>query len=137
MQGKPEPVPNADTGAFWHACNQEKLTYQKCVHCGAVQFYPRSFCVKCQSLQLGWEVSAGRGVIHTFTINYRAPTEAFKEDGPYVIALVDFDEGFRMMMNVKDCSLEELAIGMRVKIVYEPRGNATQQNIPQAVPEDK
>ena len=137
MLGKPLPIPNGDTVKFWEGCNEEKLLYQKCVNCSAIQFYPRSFCLKCQSLELIWEVSTGRGAIHTYTINQRAPTEAFKSDTPYIIALVDFDEGFRMMMNVKECSFSELAIGMRVRVIFEQRGSTIPQNVPQAIPEGR
>ena len=65
-------------------------------------------------------------------MNYRAPNVSFQPDLPYVIALVDLDEGFRMMMNVRDCHPEAVQIGMRVEIVFEQQG---EQKIPQARPE--
>jgi uncharacterized OB-fold protein len=132
MTGKPSPKPNADTAEFWAACNRGELTYQVCGDCGHVQFYPRALCTACQSGRLEWRTSAGRGEVHTFTVNHRAPNEAFRQDAPYVIALVDLDEGFRMMMNVLDCPAEQVAIGMRVKVVFEDRDG---QKIPQAAPE--
>ena len=60
---------------------------------------------------------------------FHGPTAAFKDDVPYTIALVDLDEGFRMMLNVLDSPPAELAIGSRVRIVYRPHGEAM---LPQA-----
>lgn len=134
MDLKPVPHANADSRAFWDACNRRELTYQRCGACGHVQFYPRALCTACQSKGLEWQVSAGRGTVYTFTVNHRAPTPAFKVEAPYVIALVDLDEGFRMMLNVVNCPPEEVAIGMPVQITFEPRGENGEQLIPQAEP---
>jgi len=134
LPGKPVPRPNADSAPFWDACNREELTFQRCQACGQAQFYPRSLCTACQATDLGWETSAGLGTVFTFTVNHRPPTPAFKDDVPYVIALVDLDEGFRMMLNVIDCAIEDVAIGTRVRIVFEPRGPEGEQLIPQATP---
>jgi uncharacterized protein len=132
MDLKPAPVANADTRSFWKACNGQELIYQHCRSCGQAQFYPRALCANCQASNLEWRTSMGRGTIFTYAVNYRAPNSAFEPDVPYVIALIDLDEGFRMMMNVRDCPPEAVRIGMRVKIIFEQRGD---QNIPQAAPE--
>jgi uncharacterized protein len=132
MDPKPAPVPNADTRPFWKACNDQELIYQHCLSCGQAQFYPRALCANCQTSNLEWRTSKGRGTIYTYAMNYRAPDGSFEPEVPYVIALVDLDEGFRMMMNLRDCPLDAVRIGMRVKIVFEQRG---EQKIPQAAPE--
>jgi hypothetical protein len=134
MTTKPAPRPNADSAPFWQACNDERLTYQQCRVCGNVQFYPRALCTGCQSHDLDWKQSSGLGTVYTYTVNQRPPTPAFQTDGGYVIALVDLDEGYRMMMNVIDCPHEDVHIGMRVRVVYEARGEDGEQKIPQATP---
>ena len=134
-EAKPAPRPNADSAPYWEACNRGELIYQACTACGHVQFYPRALCAACQSRALEWRRSAGKGSVHTFTVNHRAPTAAFADDAPYVIALVDMDEGFRLMLNMLNCSVEEVAIGMRVRITFEPRGPNGEQKIPQAEPD--
>jgi len=134
ISDKPVPRPNADSAPFWAACNRRELTFQRCRACGQVQFFPRALCTACQATDLDWQTSAGAGTVFTFTVNQRPPTPAFKDDVPYVIALVDLDEGFRMMLNVIDCAPDEVHIGMRVRIVFEPRGADGAQLIPQATP---
>lgn len=133
MSEKPTPRPTAETREFWEACNRSELLYQRCVGCGVVQSYPRAVCTGCHGGDLEYLPSAKRGRIATYTIVHRAPTAAFKADVPYALALVDLDEGFRLMMNVVDCEPERLEIGMAVRIVFEQRGPDNQQ-IPQAAP---
>ena len=132
MDAKPAPVANADTRPFWEACNRGELLYQRCGSCRRPQFYPRAVCTHCLGADLEWEPSAGRGTVYSVTVNHRAPNPAFEPDVPYAIALVDLDEGFRMMMNVVGCDPASVRIGTRVRVVFESRG---EQRIPQAEPE--
>ncbi|NKB59061.1 MAG: hypothetical protein GKS00_22260 [Alphaproteobacteria bacterium] len=131
MTEKPVPVPNADTQPFWDACNEERLIVQTCKACGHVQFYPRALCVKCDGRDLDWRDAKPSGKVHTFSIVHRAPTPAFRADSPYVLALIDLDDGFRMMMNVVNCPPENVSIDMAVRIVFEERNG---QRLPQAEP---
>lgn len=131
MSGKPLPHPTADSEAFWAACNEGRFTIQKCRSCGAAQHYPRGLCTACGSHDLEMIEASGRGEVFSFTINHRAPRPAFAENGPYVIALIDLEEGPRMMMNVIGCAPAEVRIGMAVKIVFEERGD---MKLPQATP---
>lgn len=125
----PIPVAHPDTAAFWDGAARGELLYQRCSACERVQFPPRRHCAHCQAGEPAWLRSAGKGTVHTFTTVHRAPTAAFKDDVPYTIALVDFDEGFRMMMNVLDCPPQEVEIGTRVRVVFRPHGEAM---LPQA-----
>jgi uncharacterized protein len=117
---RPQPRATAETLAFWQACAQGKLIYQRCADCGRAQFPPRNRCSHCHADALAWHESARLGAIHTFTVVHRAPTTAFKSMLPYVIALIDLDEGFRMMMNLHTARPELLSIGDRVGVVFEP-----------------
>ena len=126
---KPVPKSNADTKPFWDACNQNRLIVQHCEACGHHQFYPRSLCVKCESRNLDWRDARPTGTVHTFTIAHRAPTPAFKEDAPYVLALIDLDDGVRMMMNIVNTPHDAISIGMPVRIIFEERDG---QQLPQA-----
>ena len=128
---KAVPVPNAETRPFWEACARGELLYQFCAVCACAQFYPRAHCARCQGKSLEWRRSTGEGAVYSHTTVHRAPTPAFKELVPYVIALVDLDEGFRMMMNVLDCDPGRVAIGSRVRVVFRESAGAT---LPQAVP---
>lgn len=131
MSEKPVPFPTADSQEFWAGCAEEKLLIQKCGDCGEHQHYPRSLCTVCGSHDLSMIEASGRGEVFTFTINHRAPRPAFGENGPYVIALIDLDEGPRLMMNVIGCDPSDVHIGMKVRTVFEDRGD---MKLPQAAP---
>ncbi len=128
---KPIPAANADTQAYWEAAAKERLLYQVCGGCSHTLSYPRGVCPRCHSGDLAWRESSGRGRIVTFSIVHRAPTPAFKADVPYVLALVDFDEGFRLMMNVLGDDALDTKIGDPVEVIFEARGEA-QDKLPQA-----
>ena len=117
---KPAPKPTAESLAFWQGCAEGRLVYQRCTACGRAQFPPRSRCASCLEDALQWRESSRVGTVHTHTTVHRAPTAAFKDDLPYVIALVDLDEGFRMMMNVRGADAAQARIGSRVRVDFEP-----------------
>lgn len=113
---RPLPHPTAETRPFWEGCAEGRLRYQQCARCASVQLIPRSLCSACQASELAWKESAALGRILSFTTVHRAPTPAFREEVPYVIAIVDIDEGFRLMVNVKDGARQPLAIGQPLRI---------------------
>ena len=127
---KPIPAPTTDTAPYWAGCNRDELLYQRCDACGHVQFYPRRTCVACQAGDLAWLPSKRKGTIYSFTVVQRPANRAFDGDVPFVIALVDLDEGFRMMMNVIGDDRLSAAIGRRVNIVFEACSDV--QKLPQA-----
>jgi len=121
--GKPVPQPTPESQPYWDGCLRGELLYQHCASCGRAQFYPRSACASCGGTALEWLRSEGRGTLHAVTVVYRPPSAAFKLDVPYAVALVDLDEGFRMMANVLTADPERVAIGDRVAVTFERRGD--------------
>ncbi len=120
---RPVPKPTADTRAFWDAIDRDQLTYQVCEDCGKVATYPRAVCGHCHSIRLVMKPSAARGIVKTWTRAHRAATPAFKDHVPYVIALVDVEEGFPVMVNVTGEYGERVAIGDRVLLRVVDRGD--------------
>lgn len=116
--GIPLPRPDADTQPYWDAAAQGKLLYQHCLDCESAQFPPRSLCAHCQGGRLEWRESAGHGRIASYTEVARAPSAAFRDQVPYVLALVDLDEGFRMMVNIVEGDRGLLAIGAATRTVF-------------------
>jgi len=121
---KPIPKPNADTAPFWEACKEGRLLYQQCSACHTVQFFPRQHCTHCMATSLEWKDSSGIGRVYSHTTVYRAPSSAFKADTPYVIALVDLEEGFRLMVDMIETPIEKVTIGAPVNIVFRSSGDA-------------
>lgn len=116
---KPLPVASLDSQPFWEGCKKHELLIPRCQRCGTYNFFPRFFCTKCLSTEIEWLKSKGVGRIYTFTIIDRAGIPAFAEEVPYVLALVQLEEGVRMMSNIVQCRPEEAAIGMKVQVVFD------------------
>jgi len=119
---KPIPKPTPDTQEFWDGCDAGVLRVQRCEECGAHVFFPSIACQRCHSADLGWVDCSGSGEIKTFTI-VRRGVGAFAPDAPYTIAIVGLDEGPQLMTYIVDCEESELAIGKRVKVHFQPRGD--------------
>ena len=84
-------------------------------------YYPRSVCPRCGSDDLTWTAVSGKGTVHAFAIPHRHPNPCFTADGPYVVALVELEEGARIMSNLVDVdpTPEAVKVGMAVEIVYD------------------
>jgi uncharacterized OB-fold protein len=92
----------------------DKLGFQHCSDCGASVFHPRVLCPICGSTSLHWQESSGRGTVYATTAIYR------RDANPYNVALVDLEEGFRMMSRVEGLPAEEIRIGTQVRLKILP-----------------
>ena len=115
---KPLPTIAGETRPYWESCRQGKLMIQKCDRCGKYQFYPRGICANCWSIDIRWVQSSGKGTVWTFTVTYQNRSPGFAEEVPYVVALVELEEGVRMFTNVVDCDPREVKIGMPVEVTF-------------------
>lgn len=115
---RPLPKPTPETQHFWDGCAQGELRYQQCSQCSTVQLIPRALCEHCHSRELTWKTSSRQGKLLSFTVVHRAPVPAFKADVPYVIAIVDMAEGFRLMANVKDGAQLQLRLDQPVTVGF-------------------
>ncbi len=116
---KPVPMPDQVTAKFWDAAKEGKLLLQQCADCGAIQSFPQTQCRDCMSENVEWIESAGTGKIYSFTIVHRPPTALFDEDAPYAVALVELDEGVRMMSNIVGIRPDDVRVDMPVEVVFD------------------
>ncbi|MFW6114057.1 MAG: Zn-ribbon domain-containing OB-fold protein [Actinomycetota bacterium] len=122
----PLPLMTTLSKVFWDGCREGKLLYQHCRNCGEVIFFPKYLCPNCMGHDLEWLESEGKGRIDTFTVTYNFAPPAFMAVVPYCVAIVEMDEGYRMMTNIVECDFEELECDMPVEVVFDPvTGEAT------------
>lgn len=119
----PVPIANPDSQAYWDGARQDRLLIRKCMSCGEVHFLPRHMCPACWSTDLNWVEASGRGTIHSYTVIHRAPLPEFADKVPYVIALIDLEEGPRMMTNILGEDALDARIGDAVEVCFEVRGD--------------
>jgi uncharacterized OB-fold protein len=119
-----EPPVGDDSGPFWEATREERLLVQWCTACDRGVFYPRAFCPHCATGRgaLEWRSASGRATVYAAVVEHRAEAAGARFSGgePYCIALVDLDEGVRMLTNVVGCPPDEVHVGMGVTVTWEP-----------------
>lgn len=87
-------------------------------------WHPRPRCPHCGSDRVDWIRGSGKGTVHTFTVVRQAGDPFFRAKLPYVVAMIELDEGVRLMSNIVDTPIETLFIGMRVEVLFEAVGEA-------------
>lgn len=114
------PMVGRDSRFFWEGTQAGELRIQKCNACGAKRFPPGPACQQCPAYDRGWEVAAGTGTVFSYVVHRYPPVPG--KELPIVIALVDLDEGVRMVGEVVDVADgddgPEIEIGMRLRVGF-------------------
>jgi len=111
-------VTKSPLNAYLDHLERGELAYQFSPEAGRAVFYPRVLCPYTGSSNLEWRVSKGLGTVYATTVVHPA------EGAPYNVALIDCDEGFRMMSRVEDIAPDKVHIGLRVRFrVLHPGGD--------------
>jgi uncharacterized OB-fold protein len=111
------PSMTADSKFFWDGVRAHKLLIQRCARCGTLRHPPRPMCPQCQSLDWNTVESSGRGRVYSFVIPHHPPLPWFPE--PYVVALIDLEEGTRIVSNIVGVAPGTVTVGMAVAVRYE------------------
>ncbi len=123
----PEHIPasmiqqDSDSRPYWEGLAQGELRIQHCNACSEAVFYPRSICPHCHADSLSWIVASGKGTIYSYTVAHQG-FGPFATDVPFVIAIVELEEGARMMSRIVDAPRERVMVGAEVNVLFESVG---------------
>lgn len=106
---------------FWEACARGELLLQRCGACGTFRHPPSSICPKCLSDRHEWVPASGRGTVYTYAVVRQALRSNWEEKLPYVVAVVELDEGPKILTNLVNVPPEAVSIGMPVEVTFEER----------------
>ncbi|MGV0851876.1 Zn-ribbon domain-containing OB-fold protein [Mycolicibacterium phlei] len=117
MANRLAPTINRDNQFFYDGLREHKLLIQQCSDCKALRVPPRPMCGNCQSLN--WEAleSSGRGTVYSYVMPQYPPLPFFEY--PYIVALIELDEGVRIVSNLVGVDPAEVKVGMAVEVGYE------------------
>ena len=118
---RPMPHPLApEAKPYWEGLKQNKLMLPKCNDCGKAHFYPRVICPHCHSRKISWVEASGKGKLYAFEILHRSFNPAVKTPLPYVLAMIELEEGPRMLSNLINIKPDPALIrcDMPVNVVY-------------------
>jgi uncharacterized protein len=114
---RPRPALTQDNRFFFDGAQQHQLLIQHCTNCGTLRHPPRPSCGNCRSFEWDTQVASGRGTIYSFVVNHYPQIPAF--DYPLVVALVELEEGTRLVANVSGISPDDIYIGQPVVVGFE------------------
>lgn len=121
-------------GPFWEAAARGQLHLPRCTHCGRWSWPPRRCCPVCSRCTFEWVVAAGTGVVHTFTVVRQVADPWLAGRAPYAVAMIDLTEGPRIMSNVVGCAIDDVRIGMPVRVAFVDAGDGL--SLPVFTPRD-
>lgn len=117
---RPAPMPELLLDEeFWGFCSDHRLCFQCCKSCSTWRHLPRSMCAACGSPEWEWLESSGRGHIYSWTITHQAALPSFADQVPYAVAVVELEEGVRMVSGVQGIALDEIEIDLPVEVAFE------------------
>jgi uncharacterized OB-fold protein len=114
------PSTDTETQPFWDGLKEGKFLLRHCDACGRDHYYPRPFCPDCWSDRVSWKEASGRAKIYTYSVVHVNDLPPFNERVPYVAAIVELEEGPRVMTNIEDLPFDELRAGLPVVVDYKP-----------------
>jgi hypothetical protein len=111
-----QPDIEEESQPFWDGLVDGRLLIKHCLACHAFHYYPRPFCPSCWSDDVEWYEASGRGRVYTYSTVYVNDLPPFPPEVPYVAAVVELDEGPRMMTRLVGCTKDDIAIDMPVQM---------------------
>jgi uncharacterized OB-fold protein len=112
-----------DSAVFWNAAAEQRLVAQRCGGCGRLRHPPRPMCPHCSSLEIEVVPLSGRGTLYSYSVLHHPQHPAF--DYPVLAALVDLDEGVRLVSSLTGVEPADVHIGMALEVDFEARDGGT------------
>lgn len=116
---KPVPRPAPESVPYWQGAKQHKLLIPHCKSCNHYWFPPSQRCPNCLSADFAWAEVSGRGKVYSFVVFHRVFHPAFEGEVPYVVALIELEEGPRLLSNVIGIPPEDVRCEMKVKVTFD------------------
>jgi uncharacterized protein len=126
MTARLEPPASEEAAPFWEATRRSELVLPWCRECERPFWYPRATCPRCLSDAVEWRSATGDGVVYAASVQHLPGPGRDAADGPYVVVLVDLDEGVRVTGNVLECAPAAVHVGMPVRAIWEPLSDGRQ-----------
>jgi len=116
---KPLPEPNPVSQPFWDALREHRIRLQRSKKTGKVVYYPRLVSPYGPKDELEWVECSGRGTVYSYTVARRPTAPQWADDGDYVIAIVELEEGARLTANILNCPADQVKVGMAVRALFQ------------------
>ncbi|MCH9691588.1 MAG: OB-fold domain-containing protein [Gammaproteobacteria bacterium] len=115
---RPDPIPKIDSVFFWQALEDEVLMAQQCGDCSIFLHPPRPMCPNCNSLNQQKVPLSGRGRLYSWCMPQHPKIPMFHY--PLITALIDLEEGIRILSNLIECDTNQITTGMALEVCFAP-----------------
>lgn len=116
---KPLPRVTPDNRPFWEWARRHQLRLQRCGDCGRFRYPPGPVCPGCLTEWSEWTPVSGRGTVSSWVVFHKAYFPAFAEEIPYAVVQVELEEGPRLLANLVDVPVAQIAVGLPVEVVFD------------------
>ncbi len=117
---KPLPnITNALTAPYWAAAKRHELKMQRCPNCAYIRFPAAKRCPECLHENNDWVQLSGKGTVWSFGVYHHVFHQSFTGDIPYNIALVQLDEGPRLLTNIVGIANDAIRVDMPVEVAFD------------------
>jgi uncharacterized protein len=116
---KPVPVPSDESRPYWEGLREHRLMMPHCDDCSQFWFPPSQYCQHCRSKNWQWAQTSGRGKVFSFVVYHRLYHPGFAEDLPYAVAVIQLDDGPRMLSNIAGILPDQIICDMPVEATYD------------------
>ena len=115
---RPDPMATRDSAFFWEGAARGELLIQQCEECRHLWHPPRPMCPHCHGVKMGAARMSGRATVYSWIVPVHPPVFGFA--APPVVALIDLEEGVRLVSNVVGVAPEAMRNDMNVTVAFEP-----------------
>jgi len=116
---KPLPTPSPESQPFWDGARAHRLLVQKCRDCATHWHPPSTICPACGSRAHEWIASSGKGTVFSFVTYHRLYNTGWKDELPYVVAVIELEEGARFLSNIVGIDPADIVCDMAVEAIFE------------------
>lgn len=109
---------NSDNQFFWEGCKQKELRFQICSDCNSIRWPPSIMCPNCLSMNFKIISSFGKGTIYSFVVYHRAYHKSMEDEVPYVTAIVELEEGVRILSRIITDNTNHVDCGKKVELIW-------------------
>ena len=127
-----EPPVSPEAEPFWEATREQRLVLPWCTRCERPFWYPRPVCPACLCPDIEWRPASGRGEVYAVSVMHRPGNPMMADRVPYPVALIDLEEGVRMMSNIVGIEADQVKVGMPVVLAWEELSDG--RHLPQFEP---
>ncbi len=113
------PCPSPDSLPFWEGAKAHRLLIQKCDSCDTHRHPPSTICPGCGSRDFAWIEASGKGRVFSFVTYHRLYHKGWKAEMPYVVAVVELEEGTRILSNIVGIAADEVVCDMAVEVAFD------------------